>query len=340
MNWQAMLVPGNTPDGKSILSLIVKRTYNISTEKLHVSLQQIPLCSADITSDPQNQLSSETLAESDLIAFKPKTDVVVLSKAYAPEGKWAYSINCEVDIGQIHKEIRVFGDRRLESKIIRGLQFSDPVPFESKALGYMHSYGGKIKTNDGLILHYPPNPIGRGFCLKATRNKISTIDVPTCEDPEHPLKPSDLIVDKYKNWCRAPKPVSFGWTKASFFPRYTYAMIEDKNNFSTENNVHQMDFRFFQGASDGMCDHVLLGKEHVKLTFMDPKHPIFEFDLPGDRPVLLLSLDGEELELEPVLHTVLIDKEKGTVSIVWRGFREYAGTEELKKMKINYKCEN
>ncbi len=338
MSWQTALIPGSASDGKPILSLIAKRTYMISTERLRVSLQQLPLCSADITSDPQNQLSSETLAESDLIAFKHKTDVVVLSKAYTPEGKRAYSINCEVDIGQIHKIISVFGDRRIESKLIRGLQFSDPVPFESKDLGYMHSYGGEFKTNDGLILHYPPNPIGKGFCLKITKKMFTEIDVPTCEDPEHPLKPSDLIIDKYRNWSWAPKPVSFGWTKTSFFPRYTYAITG--TNSRTESNVHQIDFRFFQGASDGMCDHVLVGNEHVKLKFMDPKHPIFEFDLPGDRPVLLLSLDGEELELEPILHTVLIDKEKGTVSMVWRGFREYAGTEELKKMKINYKCKN
>lgn len=338
MNWQSALVPGNAPDGKPILSLIAKRTYTISSEKVRISFHQLPLCSTEITSDPQNQLSSETLAESDLIAYKPKTDVVVLSKVYAPEGRRTYSVHCEVDIGQLHKEISVFGDRRIESKMIRGLRFSDPVPFESKDLGYMHSYGGKIKTGDGLLLHYPPNPIGKGFCLNDSRNKITEINVPTCEDPEHPLKPSDLMIDKYKNWGRAPKPVSFGWTKASFFPRYTYATAENKFNSSTESSVRQIDYRFFQGASDGMCDHVLLGNEHVKLTFMDPMHPIFEFDLPGDKPVLLLYLAGEEFELEPVLQTVLIDKEKEVLSMVWRGFREYAGIEELKKMKINYKC--
>lgn len=335
MSWQSAMIPGFGPERKPILSVLAKRTYEIAPGRTVLADDQLPLNPAEIQSDPANPFYSETIAESDLIAYKPFTDVVILGKAYAPHGKKAYHLECEARIGSMVKRLVVYGERKIESKLMRGPCFTDPVAFESKDIGYRSSFGGRAKSKDGTLYPFPPNPLGIGFYLKGGFEDYSEIIVPDVEDPDSPIEPAHLILDKFDDWKTAPKPASFGWTKQNFFPRFTYAGIipELPGAFAAGYEINptlpKMDMRFFQGASEGLCNQVLMGNEHVKLTYLDPQNPVFEFDLPGERPYIQLKSNGDKFNLDASLQTVLIDKNDGLLSLVWRGSKVYENMDDL-----------
>ncbi|NLL15555.1 MAG: DUF2169 domain-containing protein [Fibrobacter sp.] len=311
MNWQTAMIPGFSPDGKPVLSVLAKKTYTICPGQIIPAQMQPPLNTSDIYADPANPLGSEILEESDLIPWKQNTDIIVLSRAYSPKGKKAFYLDCEVQIGPVQKKIRVFGERKIKSGLVRGLRFTDPIPYQQKGLGWTNAYGGVAKSKDGTLLPYPPNPIGRGFYIKRGFENYSEIQVPNLEDPEIPLQPHDLILRKFDDWKKAPKPVCFGWAKPGFFPRFSFAVNPTP------------DFRFFQGASEGLCNHILGGDEHVKLTYMDPQKPVFEFDLPNEKPVVTILINNSPVELTSVLQTLLINKENNCLFMVWRASFQY-----------------
>ena len=329
MNWQTAMVPGYAPDGKPVLSVLAKKTYLLQSEKIVPAGKQFPLNISDTPSDPSNPLYSETVTESDLVAFKQNTDIVVHAKAHSPKGKKAYFLDCEIVIGPVNKKIRVFGHRKIESRLIGGIKFTCPVPFEKQETGWAHTYGGVARLKKGIFYPFPPNPIGTGFNLKGGIQDYSQIKVPCCEDPDFPVEPQDLILRRFSDWKKAPKPVSFGWTKPTFFPRFTFAGVFPElsgasgADYKINPQLPALDFRFYQGASEGLCDCLLQGIEHVKLIYMDPQQPVFEFDLPDDKPVISLFVGNSCIELTPVLQTLFIDKESSSLFMVWRGSMQY-----------------
>jgi hypothetical protein len=341
MSWQSSIVPGYGPHNKSILSVVAKRTYRIHQGGVEIADEQLPLETGEIPADLANPLYSELIAESDLIAYKPKTDIVVLAHACAPRGQSALQIDCQVTVGPASKRVRVYGERTVESRRMRGLSFSEPLPFKQQPIGYVHAYGGRATAKDGTLYAFPPNPLGVGFYLKGGIEEVESIKVPTCEDPDDPVSADRLVVDKFDNWVEAPQPASFGWSRQSFYPRYTFMGIIPEMlsaatdaNYAIDPNVPCMDARFYQGASQGLCNHNLLGNEAVKLTHLDADHPVFSFQLPGDVPHLSLRLGAQTHTLEPQLQTVVIDKPQAVLTMLWRGCIEIEGVATLQKIGV------
>jgi hypothetical protein len=209
--------------------------------------------------------------------------------------------------------------------MFRGLDFSKPEPFEIMDIGYSNAFGGWAQSNEGTRYPFPPNPLGKGFYLKGSFEEYAEIVVPHVEDPDSSIEPEHLIFDNYEDWKDAPKPVSFGWTRQSFFPRFTYAGVIPElpgaygSDYKLNPNLPKLDMRFYQGASEGLGSSLVRGDEYVRLTYMDPQYPEFEFALPGEKPEMAVGEGAAKEQLVPALHTVLIDKENNTVSMVWRG---------------------
>lgn len=339
--WQKAFVPGFKPDGIPILSVICKRTYAVSHEKVKQSDIQIPLSENDTFISPGNPTFSEVADETDLIPFKLTTDIIVKGKAYSPAGKKAFFLECSVSVGALSKNVMVFGPRRIEKKTLRGLVIGDPEPFSEMELGYCHAYGGVARTKNGTIYSYFPNPIGKGFQLKAGCLSPESIQVPHLEDPSSPLTSDNIAMSRIENWIKAPKPASFGWTRKNFYPRYTYAgVLPEQLPFASrrdgvtkdENknvNFPSLDFRIFQGASDGLWGKQLRGDELVKLVYFDKDNPVFEFCLPGEVPVIQIDTGNGMEEFPAALQTVIIDMNSKLLSTVWRGCKEYEGIGQL-----------
>jgi hypothetical protein len=347
MSWYYGFVPGSRPDGQPILSVIAKRTYALDQESCRVADEQIPLHEQDVYENPDDPGYSETLAESDFIFYKPFTDVVVTGSACAPKGKRAYHLDCGVRVGPVSKTVRVYGDRRIESRALRGAAFTDPAPFETRPIGYANAYGGIAANKQGTIYTYPPNPIGKGFAIKGGFEEVESIAVPSQEDPARPFTAEEMICAKFEEWAQAPAPASLGWTRRNFYPRYTFAGVlpeyleaareslreaREKNPRFSSVSLTAMDFRIYQGASDGLGSWLLEGAEAVHLRYLDRQFPDFRFALPGDPPVLTLDVGEGPRELDPVLQTVSIDMHSRMLSMVWRGSMEYDGVEAFEHM--------
>ena len=341
--WQKAFVPGKDQDGRQILSVIGKRTYSIGQGKVTATDQQVPLILTDEYADPSNILHSEMTAESDLVAFKPSTDVVVTGNACAPDGKHAYVLQCTVAVGPMRKTINVYGERKLQSRTLGGFRFSDPVPFTEMQLGYSQAFGGYCRDKHGIVHVYPPNPIGTGFTIKNGAFDPEQVKVPRIEDPLSPVTPDNIFVSKPWRWDCTPNPVSFGWTRRDFYPRYKYAgiMVQKRSGSQCEpGEISGLDCRFFQGASDGLWGKVLEGKESVMLENLDSKYSVFKFELPGEIPHISIDIGKGPKELQPVLQTVIIDMKRKLLSMVWRGALEYGGIDELVSVeKIEYVVE-
>ncbi|MDG5814739.1 DUF2169 domain-containing protein [Chitinispirillales bacterium ANBcel5] len=347
--WQTRSVQGSGPSAKPILSVLAKKTYSIEHNTVaQVSEDQIEMVDTDTFEDPQNPSYSEVLAESDLQAFKPSTDFIVIGNAHAPGSKQAYHLDCQIIAGPYNKTIRVFGDRKLQYRPLRGLSFSDPEPFSEIALGYKNAYGGVTCSKDGTPFVFYPNPIGNGFTLKGALEDASELKVPNQENPEYPLVADDMILGKFSQWKELPLPASLGWTRRNFYPRYTFCGVfpehlegamENLENMKKKNpqmrsmKIPSMDFRFYQGASEGLWGKRLVGNEQIQLKNLDPKFPLFKTALPGETPCISLDVGNGAKELKPYLDTVVVDKPKNLVTLLWRGTETFECLEDLMEIE-------
>jgi hypothetical protein len=93
-----------------------------------------------------------------------------------------------------------------------------------------------------------------------------------------------------------------------------------------------MDFRFFNGASDGLVRPFLSGAEPIRLINLTRDGDV-AFTLPGERPTIALDIGDGAQSAEVVLHTVMIHAERREVDLVWRAAFPYRGPDWLPEMK-------
>ncbi len=333
MKWLSLMIPGKDPQGHPIISVLAKATWSIAKGSVVISEHQVPFVKCDQFSDPLCPHLSEVLAESDVLAYKLLPDVVFRGNAFVPGGRMAHYITCSVCVGALSKEIRVFGERTLRIGLFN--RISDPLPFSSVEICYKKAFGGISKTKKGIPVICAPNPIGCGFVHKDQLKGGDELKLPSQEDPETPLDFDIIACGRMESWADFPLPASLGWTRRDFYPRCTFAgagqgMLENPPNF---------DFRFYQGASDGLWGKPLNGDERVVLKNLDPYAADFEFVLPGTKPVIWVNKGKGKQVLDPVLQTLVIDKKEDLLTIVYRGSAFYEGVESLGDYVIEYGVE-
>src|SRR6187402_1112789 len=103
---------GKTAEGASFLSVIIKGTFQIPGRggPARPTATQLPIFTKDEPYDPK-QPGGLLKFESDLVPFKPRTDVVLVGHAYAPHGRPAKVVDVEIEVGALRKKLRVFGER-------------------------------------------------------------------------------------------------------------------------------------------------------------------------------------------------------------------------------------
>ncbi len=341
MTWLTTYTTGINPQSKPIISLLAKRCYTFSPGETKSLDDHPPFVENDKYEDESAPHASEVVSESELVAYKPFTDVVVTGRVFSPRGKKAYHLDASVQVGTLKKTVRVFGKREAKPRALRGIRIGDPVPFESVKISYRNAYGGLSRSKDGAIFSYYPNPIGVGFTLKGSFEEPNEIVIPQLEDPHSPITDENLVINRFEEWEQCPIPASFGWTRKNFYPRYTFAGVYPEHLPQVNENAKKYfgqvdggkipthDFRFFQGASQGLNNVSLIGNEAVSLTFLDPDHPKFEFALPGHTPVMTLDIGDGPVQLQSALHTVVIDKDTNLLTMIWRGAFELENIEQF-----------
>lgn len=136
---QTVAIVPRPQDNQLLLAGIVRRTYTIVAGRLKLADEQLPLIEV-----PELVMSRNDMAvladESDIVAPKVATDVVVTGHVYA--GKPATEVELGVAVGGAVRTLRAIGERRARVSSAGEVKFSAPEPFERLALAWELAYGG------------------------------------------------------------------------------------------------------------------------------------------------------------------------------------------------------
>lgn len=354
------VLPGQTPQGGHVLSVLLKRSYRILANQVCTRAEEdSPLNPGEVFWD--TPMNSSVRYESDFVPFKLQTDVVVIGRAHAPLGVPIRQCQVRVRVGACDKQIVVTGDRQARfTATDRAPVFTDPAPFTEMGLRYERAYGGiDVFSDDTCPYPYPRNPLGSGFAVRNQPESVDRLVLPNLEDPGDPLTPERLCIGEFGRWTEQPQPVGLGWFPKIWQPRCQWAGVlpadrateqemraayaalvpPDQRQAYVEHGLPDMDFRFFNGASANMSLPYLTGGEAVATENLTPEGQ-FDFRLPQERPCIGLDI-GSGIELpDAVLHTVQIRLEARELDLVWRAAVPYPGRDWLPQMRKMQVCVN
>jgi hypothetical protein len=263
---------------------------------------------------------------SDFWFQKVATDVVVRGSAYNPGGAPIVTARVSVSLGEITKQIAVFGHRVVFWRKDGTPEFSSPEPVESVPLLYQLAYGGldarvpvpeavlpfyMAQARAGLAYDhpglYPRNPVGKGYLVLP--GPVDGLELPNLEDPRDLLTPERLITGSPENWYRQPLPWCFEWAVASTFPRCRFLgtepwfpppdgpeLPEVARGFcppglpSLTEDAPEL-AGYLQEASLGMVFPHPLAERPVRVQGMNPDHPVILFTVPSP-PRLAFEIEG------------------------------------------------
>jgi hypothetical protein len=345
------LLPGQSPAGEYILSVLVKRTFDIVSDGACTrAAEDEPLNAGEVFWD--HPMNSSVRYESDFVPFKLGTDVVLNATAYAPGGAAVTACSVGLQVDQRRKVLRVVGDRQVRYNGGAAPVFTDPVPFTSMPLRFERAYGGMDVYSDARLPYpYPRNPLGRGFVVANTAAALAKLSLPNVEDPVAPIAPDTLCLGEYAQWETRPLPAGYGWFPKTWLPRASLAGVlprdraieqelrrayaalvpaEHREAYLTH-GFRDMDFRFFNGASPGLAFPYLAGGETILTANLTPAGRL-DFRLPSERPRIGIDIGEGVQEPEVVLQTVMIRMDDGQVDLVWRGAIPYRGPDWLPEM--------
>lgn len=326
-------IPFRSPEGKSVLSVIVKGTFSIPAKGLaEIAYKQMPIFFGDEFYDSQK--GGSVKFEADTVPFKPKADIILVGKAFTPKGMPVPMVDVALQVGSLKKSLRVFGDRHWDyTSDFLSPSISLPIPFTSMDLTYERAFGGLDSLTGGRCLE---NPLGKGYLEKKSSKNIHHALLPNIEDPAHLIK----------NWDDHPKPVGFGFYGKTWLPRFKYLGTYDEKWQKERCPDLPDDFRyeFFNAAHpDLQVKGYLQGDEQVTLLNLSLEGKL-EFQLPGIKiKVTLTKSQGKERnaptiseEMAMNLDTLCLIPAEKVFYQVWRGITAISdlGAWEVKIIEI------
>jgi len=353
--------------GAYVLSVLAKRQYRLSPLGVGNG-EDVALTEEVVVADDAPEL---LIADTDLYAFKPTTDIVVRGTAYPPRACQEFEV-C-VRVASSAKRVAVLGRRR----ILRNGSFSEAAPTEPTTLGYGLAFGGEDSAflrqaghpmaafQQGLAerpellasnpFAYPRNPCGKGFSMTGSADGLAdgADELPQFEDPDDRLTPQRRSAGPDFVWAGQPIPAGLGWFGLLWFPRCVFfGMVPDVPDphlaLEAKRGVIELvtleqgaqfctpDVRNACGASPGLSVPWLVGGETLLLENLSAKAPKLEVPIPkGPTRMRIDGRKGKLIDVEPVLSTVLIEPDADSLTLVWRGtgsaLRSYSD-EELEHM--------
>lgn len=284
------------------LYVMVKASFNIG-KGLTLADEQTPPVNADVYWTEPGKSSIKYA--SDMHTGKPATDIVMLGHACVPEKKEATQLDVSLTVGQLHKTVRVFGDRQWQDgKITR------PAPFRTMAMVYEKAYGGVHFANGELTGAEVRNPVGRGFAGARKAEEMNGVPLPNLEDPQH------LIRDTNDR----PPPACFGFCAPNWQPRASFAGTYDDTWRKTRAPYLPTDFnsRFLNMANpDLIFPGYLQGGEPVIINHMHPTGTL-KFDVPPVNLVARVKIAGREEIPVFKLETLILEPNQLKFSMLWR----------------------
>lgn len=349
------IISGKNTENQPIFSVLVKRSYKMTHQKILSHLNEAQaITQVNEYYKPSDPRYSTIKFESDLVPFKLKTDVVFIGNAYTPSSIPREKLNIGIKVGDYKKVIQVIGNRYCIFR--EGLLplISEPEPFTIMPIRYENAYGGVDQLSiPDLYFAYPRNNMGKGFAIKNKKQLIDGLALPNLEDPNDLLNNERIIINDPINWNEQPLPQGLGWFQPNWYPRASFAgalpsfvdinkpMREELLGLVPKNQIQlarqlklpSYSLDFHTGASHGLSFPYLKGNEQISLANLCNEQSIFNFQLPNEKPEIMLNIGLGENQLDVVLQTVCIRMEDKEVDLVWRGAHTYPSYEWLTEMK-------
>lgn len=240
--------------------------------------------------------------DSDLLAAKPGTDIVVHGSAYAPRGKPTSAVEVALRAGALEKRLLAHGVRTYD-----GLgRIGAAQPFVTAPIRYEFAFGGADVADPDPAKHRldARNPIGRGFVRRAhTRSgtPAHTIEYPGT-DPS------------------TAGPAGFGPIDPSWSPRRELAGTYDTRWERTKRPLLPDDYdpAFAQCAPvDQRPARPFVGGEPIELTRLTPEG-VWRFDLPRISLRFTTHLGPRREQHAALLTAVILEPEDRRVALVWQ----------------------
>lgn len=257
--------------------LAVKATYAFDeTDACALSDEQESLNAEEQTfGRPDN---SSLKRPTDLVGYKPSTDVIVNAIAYAPEGEPAKAWNIGLEITdaagtKIQKTLRITGPRWWVPKwkralsdeeqknwkdhrdLFEGWELSEPEPIVSLPVRYEYAYGGSVakgsdEHGNAVLQSYEYNPVGRGFIDIEWTDHTKPVAAPQIEYADEP------VTDPYKHY----KPAGYGAIQRAWLPRRPLGGTFNQHwvDHVWPKWPADYDFAFNNAAAEGLCGHGFL----------------------------------------------------------------------------------
>jgi hypothetical protein len=249
--------------------------------------------------EPRGDPASSSLAfESDISPLKPRVDVIVEASAHAAPGQSASERVVSLRLADIHKTLRILGDRR-------SLRDASPMPFTTMPIVYERALGGSTPQGEACV----ENPVGVGWRGATSVDASVATVAPNVEyaDPRAARHGGCAL------------PAGFGIVSRHWQPRIGFAGTYDAAWLDTTWPLlpADLDPLFHQVAPLDQQMASVSGGEIVELTNVTPSGR-WRFRLPTlDVPMHLVHED--RVESRPVrIDTVAIDANRRIVTLKWR----------------------
>jgi len=289
-------------NGRDTLVLTVKGSF--SWGPVPEILEPAPIVDVDVYwADPQ---WSSLKAAGELHLSKPTTDILLKGHGQAPDRKAGVMVDTGLQVGELTKKVRVFGDRCWEKGLL-GWQISEPVPFETMPLVYERAYGGRFETDRGLLAE-ERNPAGRGLMGPEGARGVL---LPNLENPEEPIQ----------RRRDQPAPFCYGPVAPAWLPRRLLAGSYDDNWIQKRAPFlpHDFDPTFFNTASSGLCyGSYLQGGEPVGLKGFTPEG-LVQFNVVRCSLQARVDIAGRSQPMALNIETLELDPDENRYHLVWRG---------------------
>ena len=290
-------------DGVHEWIVAVKATYDIGPGG-HVVIaekQVDPLLAPEFNGEDG---VSSLRYDADLVATKPTTDVLINGTAYAPNGRPSTNFLIEMRIGEMHKVLRVVGQRTWGDGPFDDAP-SPPEPVSEVPIVYERAYGGYDQADpdpakQAIDLR---NPVGLGVVARK-RNRAGT-PLPNFEYPRGRLE---------KNG-----PAGFGAIASYWSPRMELCGTYDEAWSAARKPLlpNDWDPRSLQCApADQQSATYLRGGEQVELVNLT-RDGLLRFTLPKAYLAFTTHISGRKEEHRSKLSTVIIEPDFPRVMMVW-----------------------
>ena len=290
-------------DGRHVWIVAVKATFDIQPNgalKL-ADEQDPPSLEPKFYGDPTK---TSLKYESDLLAVKPGTDVVLNARAYAPAGKPASQVDVLFRMEGFSKHLIVYGERTYFTGLTGALTTTAAQPFTTCPIIYEYAFGGSdLGDPDPRRQRMEArNPVGRGVAAD-----LGSL----VHRPAHRIE--------YASGAPT-RPAGFGAIASWWIPRSEHAGTYDDAWAETKKPLLPDDYdpqHTLMSPLDQRSARWLRGGELAELLNMTPQGGL-RFELPRLYFTYRTRFGSRNVEHRGHLATVIIEPDVPRVIVVYQ----------------------